>query len=321
MRAAMYRSCLIGWLAITLGGYAAAAPAEDLVGEAMGSFPPKTIRLEYSSPAQLRQLANYQSLRQRFVGPRLQALESSLSEIGIKEDDINELVMGWEAGSSDMALYGFASGQFDPQAMAARAAARGLSPSPVAGQQAYCLGKGSASTCVVALGTSLGVFGPLPMLAATLKARSGKAPGLNSDERFTRLLDSVERDAPIWGMAVGPAVGDWFKGWMPNQGDIKLDWGHVFADVDSLVYGVRAGDKADVNMLLNCRTSDTAAGLRQVLEGLKMAQQLVWQTQNPNRSNPFEGMNISLSGQQVSIQLSADFSQLEIANEGGSAPN
>jgi hypothetical protein len=321
MRLGMYRTCLVVVLACTLGGYPKAAGAQDLVKEALAGFPPQTSRLEYSSPAQLRQLPNYRNLRQRFTGPSLQSLESSLSQLGIHEGDIDDLVMGWQIGDTGPALYGFASGRFDPKAMAGRAAAAGLAASPVDGQQAYCLGTDSASTCVVALGNSLGVFGSLPGLTALLEARSGKAPSLNSDDRFTRLVDSVKRDAPIWGVAVGPAVGDWFKGWMPNQGNIKLDWARVFGDVDSLVYSVRASQKANVDMLLNCSTPETAASLRQILEGLKMAQQLAWQTQNPNRPNPFEGMNVGLAGQQVSLQLTADFSQLEFVSGGGATPN
>ena len=317
----MGRTWLVALLACTLGGYPKAAGAQDLVKEALAAFPIQTSRVEYSSPARLRQIPNYRNLRQRFTGPNLKSLESSLAQLGIHEGDVDELVLGWGIGDPGSALYGLASGRFDPKAVADRAAAAGLAPSPVDEQQAYCLGTDSASICVVVLGNSLGAFGPLPGLTAILEARAGQAPSLNSDDRFTRLVGGVKRGPPIWGVAVGPAVGDWFKGWMPNQEQIKLDWARVFGDVDSLVYSVRASQKADVEMLLNCSTPETAASLRQVLEGLKLAQQLAWQTQNPNRANPFEGMNVGLTDQQVSLQLTADFSQLEFDTGGGTAPH
>jgi hypothetical protein len=212
-----------------------------------------------------------------------------------------------------MDLYGLASGRFDARGLANRAANQGITPTSVAGQQAYCLQAGLAGTCVVALSDSLGAFGSLTSLTALLETRGGQGPSLSSDERFSRLVGTVNKDAPIWGVAVGPAVGDWFRGWLPAQGNLKLDLGRVFEKVDSLVYTVDTGDKVNLNVKMDCATQEDAASLRQVMEGLKIAQQMAWQNQNPNRPNPFEALQVSQDSRQISLQVTTGYSELELA--------
>ena len=46
-------------LSIAALAFAATLRGQDLVKEALGSFPRDTIRLEYSNPAKLRTLPNY----------------------------------------------------------------------------------------------------------------------------------------------------------------------------------------------------------------------------------------------------------------------
>ncbi len=302
-------------LALALGLSALVLPstirAQDLVKDALQSFPRETIRLEYSNPAKLRTLPNYAKLRQRYVGLWLEKLEASLAQIGIREDDVNELVLGWQAGTQELGLYGLATGRFSSKATADRAAAVGLTPTPVAGLPAYCLEAGLVATCVAVLGESRGAFGKLVQLGTMLEALSGQAVGLSSDVRFTQLVDQARTSAPIWGVAIGPAVADWFRGWMPGQGNVQLDWSRVFQPVESLIYTVEPGDKVRMDLKLNCEGPEAAASLRQVLEGLKVAQLLTWQSQNPNRPNPFEGLEVELSGRQVFVRLATDYSSLE----------
>jgi hypothetical protein len=314
----IFLACL---LVVAVACFPKTAPAQNVVSEALASFSPQTIRVEYSSPAKLRGLPNYENLRQRYVGPRLLKLEGSLSQLGVGEGDIDDLMLGWQAGQAEMDLYGFASGRFDAKAIAAAAAARGISPSSIAAQPAYCLEAGLTGTCVAVLGDSLGAFGSLTSLTAMLETRGGQGLSLNSVERFARLVGEAKKDAPIWGVTLGPAVGDWFRGWMPSQGNVKLDWAHVFQDVESLVYSVEAGDRVNVDMRLNCTTPEAAASLRRVLEGLKLAQQIAWQSQNPNRPNPFESMEVALSGNQVSLLITTGYAELEVARGVGEPRN
>ncbi len=314
MRLTVKMTCLLGLLAVTLVVLPRVAPAQDLVKEALGGFPSQTIRLEFSSPAKLRGLPNYASLRQRYIGPRLRKLVDALGQLGIREEDISGLVLGWQPGSAEMALYGFATGHFSAQAITESAAQRSMPTTAIAGKQAYCLEAGLAGTCVVVLQDSLGAFGSLTALTSMLEAREGQAPSLGSDNHVASLVAGANQGAPIWGVAMGPAVADWFRGWMPNQGSVKLDWGKVFGDVNSLTYSVTAADNVTLGLKMDCKSSEAAASLRQVLEGLKLVQQMAWDSQNPGKPNPYQAMNVGMQGNQVSLSLTTGYAELELAS-------
>jgi hypothetical protein len=213
-----------------------------------------------------------------------------------------------------MALYGFSTGRFSAQAITQSAEERNMAATPIAGKPAYCLTAGLAGTCVVVLQDSLGAFGSLTALTSMLEARDGQIPSLSSDTRIASLVANANKEAPIWGVAVGPAVADWFRGWMPNQGNINLDWGKVFGDVNSLSYTVVAADNVTLGLKMDCKSSESAASLRQVLEGLKLVQQIAWDSQNPGKPNPYREMNVALENNQVSLNLTTGYAELELAS-------
>lgn len=318
----MRRTIFLMALMMTVAAVPRRAAAQDFVTTALSGLPTQTLRVEFSSPSKLRKLPNYQNLRGKFLGPRLQQLESTLAEIGVHEDDINELLIGWRPGDKEMDLYGYASGHFDKAAVANHAAAESLTPTPISDQQAYCLTAGVAGTCVVILDNSLGAFGPLSTLTTLLEAHEGQAPSVNSDPRFTSLLGDVNKGSPIWGIALGSAVADWFGGWLSTQqNSLKLDWGQVFQKVDSLTYDIDVADKVNLNVKLNCSTPQDAATLRQVLDGLKMAQQLSWSAQNPGHANPYEAMNVEVHDKQIALQITMAYSDLTLAGGVGAQSN
>jgi hypothetical protein len=311
------------WSVLILAAVPAIVPnvaAQDFVTTAMNGLPTETMRVEYSSPAKLRKLANFRNLRGKFLGPRLQQLESALDQIGIREDDINDLMIGWKPGDKEMDLYGYASGNFDKSKVASRAAAGGITPTPISGQQAYCLTAGVTGTCVVILENSLGAFGPLSSLTTVLDVHAGENPSLNTDSRFTSLVGDVNKDAPIWGIALGGAVADWFGGWLSTQNNFKMDWGKVFEKVDSLTYSIDAADKVKLDMKLNCATAQDATTLRQILDGLKMAQQLSWSAQNPGHPNPYADMNFEIHDKQIGMQVTMAYSEVTLSGGVGTTP-
>jgi len=317
----MKMTCWLGMLAVALVLLPGAAPAQDLVKEALSGFPTATIRLEFSTPAKLRSLPNYASLRQRYIGPRLRKLVGELGQLGIREEDISSLVLGWQPGSAGMSLYGFATGNFSAQSIVESAQQRNMPATPIAGKQAYCFEAGLAGTCVVVLQDSLGAFGPLTELTSMLEAREGQIPSIGSDSRMAALVAGANKDAPIWGVAVGVAVPDWFRGWMPNQGNIKLDWGKVFGDVNSLSYSVAAADTVTLGLKMDCKSSQAAASLRQVFEGLKLIQRMAWDSQNPGKPNPYQAMDVGMDGNQVSLNLTTGYAELELASGAVGAGN
>ena len=318
----MRRTALLLLVVMVMAGIPRKAAAQDFATTALSGLPSQTLRVEFSSPSKLRKLSNYQTLRGKFLGPRLQQLESTLDQIGVHEDDIDDLLIGWRPGDKEMDLYGYASGHFDKAGVANHAAAQNLTPTPISGQQAYCLTAGVAGTCVVILDNSLGAFGPLTTLTGVLEAHEGQATSVNSDPRFTSLMGDVNKQAPIWGIALGGAVADWFGGWLSTQqNSLKLDWGQVFEKVDSLTYDIDVADKVNMNVKLNCSTPQDAATLRQVLDGLKMAQQLAWTAQNPGHPNPYASMDVDVHDKQIALQINMAYSELSLAGGVGTQPN
>jgi hypothetical protein len=295
-------------------GIAAWAEAQEVVKEALTSFSPQTIRLEYLSPAKLRSVPNYASLRQRYVGPSLRTMEQSFEKLGMKESDVDELVLGWRPGSTAMMeIEGFVAGRFTAKTIAAHAAAAGTAPSDVNGLSAYCLGREPAVTCLLVLKDSLGAFGSLDSLGTMLATRDGEAPSLNTDARFSKLVGEAQTEAPIWGVAVGEAVADWFRSSLPSQGNLQMDWGKAFNAVEAVIYNVDTTDKVRLSVKMDCADDQSAESTRQVFEGLKMFQQMAWQNMNPNRPNPYEGVEIARDGKRLSLKMTTDYADLEAA--------
>ena len=322
------RSGLVA-LAVLAALGAAPAAAEDLVKEALASFPPKTARLEYSSPAKLRELPDYAKLRQHYLSPSLRNLETSLGKLGIEETDIDELALGWQSSESGLVMEGLAAGHFNSSAVARKAAAQGIKPVMAAGLAAYCFGAAESapsgeapsgqykvvvetnSPCVMILSPTLGAFGVGSALRRMAQIRGGQAPSLNSNSSFVSLVTQGRRDTPIWGVATGPAVVDWFKGWMPSQKNLQLDWQSQFQSVQSLAYSVKPKEQVELDVQMDCTSAQSAGSLRQVFDGLKLFQQVAWQQQNPGRPNPFQGLAVDSSGPQVLLTLNTPYAALE----------
>ncbi len=284
---------------------------QAILREALATFPTKTVRVEYSGLGTLRTLPIYVNLRQRLTGPRLQGMETSLAQLGIRESDIDELMLGWQTSGKTLDLFGLAVGRFNARDIADRAAAMTLSSTMVAGLPVYCLQASGAGTCVVALEDTLGAFGTLPTLTAMLEARNSGAPTLNSDSHFVALTGEASKNVPIWGVAVGPAVEDWFKGWSPVQGSMKMDWGDLMKGIDSMIYTVATTDRVTLDVKLDGATPEAAARARQLLDGLRLAQRIAWQTQNAGRPNPFENMEVGLEGSRVTLGMTMPYASLD----------
>lgn len=295
---------------LTAGIGVAPLLGQDLVTKALNSFPSDTIRLEYSSPAALRKLPNYSSLREHYMGPRLREWVASMAKLGVSEGDVDELVLGWSVDGSNVNLYGFAGGHFHSSVLEARAAARNIPPQQIGGKTGYCLGAGLGTQCIVVLSPTEGAFGTLGSLSRIMGALNVGGAGLESNSAFTDVVKQEKNRAPIWGVAVASAVASWFKGWMPTQNSVELDWTKVFQGVNVLGYSIQTGSDVHLSLDLFCKSDDLAGSLRQVLEGLKLAQQIAWQNRNPNQVNPFQKMELSQNGSQVGITLEATYADV-----------
>lgn len=284
--------------------------AQSLPKEALSTFPSDTIRVEYANAAKLRDLPNYDSLRQKFVGPRLRELEESFSSLGVAERDINEVILGWRPGSSAMELSGLVAGRFTARKISESAAANNVATTSVGNSQAYCAGSGAAASCLVVLRDSLGLFGPEAALSQMLEVRDGSAVGLANDSRFAQFLGESAAQSPLWGVAVGVAIPDFFRAWLP-QGNIQLDWAKAFQQVESLVYSVNTSDNVKLDVQMDCASDQSAESTRQIFEGLRMVQQMAWQNTNPGRANPFQTLEIARDGRRLSLKMTSSFADLQ----------
>ncbi len=292
----------------------AAARAQDLLHEALSSFPADTVHLEVSSPASLRKLPDYSSLRTHYLGPQLQQLESSLRTLGIHESDIDTLALGWTQTKRNSAMFGIAVGNFDTAAIEKSAQQRAIAPDKVAGYPAYCLGAGLETECALLLSDTEGAFGTLATLNRMMDAKNGSAPNLASDEHFTSLVHKANTEAAIWGVAKGAAASEWLGTWMPSRQDVTLDWSQVLSSVNAITYSI-VPSSGDVKLAIRfmCASSNDATSLRQVLTGLKLAQQIAWQDQSPKIPNPFAATEISADGSDVKLSLKSSFQALTAA--------
>ncbi|HEV2383025.1 MAG TPA: hypothetical protein VG206_24935 [Terriglobia bacterium] len=300
-------------LGVALMAAAAVAPAQDLVKEALASFPMDTVRLEYSSPAKLRQLQEYSRLHERYLGPSLRNLEAHLASLGVRESDLNEVVLGWQPSASGLTMEGITLGQFDPQAMARQAESQGIAATPIGSTSAYCFGSTDTAPCVAVLGRGLGAFGTLDAVHAIVDVRGGETSGLSANPSFSSLVKASRKDTAIWGVATGVAIEDWFKTGMPVQKNLPVDLGSVFKNVQSLAYSVAPTDRVRVNVEMACTSAASAGVLRQQFDTLRLFQKMAWQQQYPGVANPFEDLTIGASGSTLTLGMSTPYSALEAA--------
>jgi hypothetical protein len=302
----------LAWGGALLALTASSALAQDLVKEAMGTFSVDTERLEYSNVAKLRTLPDYNTLHAKYLAPELRTLENQLATLGIHENAINEVVLGWHRSGGRLVMDGLASGQIDAQNMGRQAAAQGIPPTPIGTSSAYCFGNTDNSMCVAALGRSIGAFAQRDEMRVMLEVRSAQAPALNASQSFSALVERERKDTPIWGVATGSAIEDAFKGWMPVQKNLPIDLATVFKSVESLAYNVQPTDRLHVSVEMTCTSADAAGTLRQGFDELRLFQKVAWQQQFPNTPNPFDDLTVGASGQTVLLSLSTPYSALEV---------
>lgn len=287
--------------------------AQEIVNNALSWLPNQTTALEYANLSSLRSLPNYKSLRARYLGEKLQALESSLARLGIHENDISETMLAWGKNNGKTEYGGIAAGQFDSAMIAQSAAAANIKPRMVQGLATYCISPDPQVACVAVLSDSMGIFGPVSYVNAILMARAGQSPSMAQNGNLSQLVLAAQSDAsgaPIWGVAVGPAAAKWLGAWMPGEKNLQMNWSSAFKNVEALTYNLEAGDDVNLSLKLNCSSTDAASSVMQLFQGLKLLQQMAWHSANPNASNPFQNMQVESDDRQVSLHLTTDYTAL-----------
>ncbi len=260
-----------------------------VVGEALLSFPAQTEYFEYDNLTSLQLLPNYSALRQQLAGKPLNELQIVLSQLGIRDEEVQEIVVG----SKSNAFYGVLAGTFNGESAAKRARARGFALRLLE-DDAFCMGR---ETCVVFLEDSLAAFGSLSQLKEIIETRQGAITRLKADRSFLELLESTDQHSPVRGVVRGnelkasmaQLLSDW-TGW-------NKDWSSLSSNVTGMSYSVKIGSEAHVSATLACRSETAAMLLVQLLRALK--------TVGSASDMPFQNMQVSASANIIHIQTDA----------------
>jgi hypothetical protein len=286
-----------------------AGPVDALVREALGRFPHSTSHFEVCDLARMRSLPSYAALRQRFMGGDVQQLAASLATLGVRDEDIDRLAIGAGPGPLGLQLYGVAQGRFDLRTITTGAQAAGIEPLRINGFTVYCFGSSTNPPCIAILNEARGVFGTRDMVDFMLYATDG-TDSLAKDPAVSARAARPPADATIWGMATGPAVAEWVRVVMPMPEEGQSSIAPALANVVSISYEVRAGQKMVLTADLTCTSAEGAAGLRQSLDTVRLLQQIAWKMLHPDAPNPYAELAFRSQGAQVLVNATMDYSVL-----------
>jgi hypothetical protein len=280
----------------TLAMIAANASYADIISQALSSLPAQTGYVEYENLASLRRLRNYARLRQRYSGNDLQELRIALGELGIRENQVNELV----AASSPSAFYGLVAGTFSEQSLRNIAVQKGFAIQ-ASDRRALCPGKG---TCVLFLEASLAAFGSLSELKEIAKARQGSAARLASKSAVVTLLNNTDHQAPVRGVLIGPQLETEISDTLREWTGWNRDWSQISSNVRDVAYSVKFDDRAHFSATLQCKSAVSATLLLQTIRLLEGLQSIPLQAGNSDTAMTLRNLHASSSGS--TVMFSAD---------------
>jgi hypothetical protein len=245
--------------------YSAFPAQAQIISEALTSFPSRTDFIEYDNLARLRELPDYDKLRQRFSAKPLEQAKAALAKLDIQEDQVDELVLG----TSPDELYGIAAGTFNGELAARVALKHRLLPLPVEDNQIYCPGTG---TCVAFLQDNIAAFGNPTQLQTMLQTRLGLIAQLSSNRALSNLMNSTQSRALVRGVALGNQIHSVVESSLPGLSAAQLDWSALSSAVTMFAYSIDIDSKAHVTATLDCTSSTATFLLRQLLNAFSTVQ-------------------------------------------------
>jgi hypothetical protein len=287
---------LLLWSAFCLGATPALQAA--LLNEAVLAFPVQTYSLEYDALNNLRALPNYRNLRQQYSGEGLQKAQKDLLELGISEDQLSEVVTA--AGANG--FFGMLAGTFQTP-NSTEAAKHGLSKTVLEDGGVFCAQDGY---CFLFLKAEQGraFFGPAAQIKAISDVRQGRAQSLRSNATVMNLVNRMEPNAPVFGIAPGREIGQWIGDAVPSAIASRFNFTSLFSSVESFGYSVKIDSKAHVGLNLLCTSDEAGTMIGDTLgaaSGLQRAAALA----AGSGAMPFEKMVVRSSGRLVAVNLDA----------------
>ncbi|HEX4169023.1 MAG TPA: hypothetical protein VHZ55_26460 [Bryobacteraceae bacterium] len=266
----------------------------DIISRALTSFPEQTSYVEYENLASLRRLRVYDRLEQRFAGKPLQEARIALGQLGIREDQVIEMV----AASDPTGFYGIVTGTFSEQSLKRNGISQG-SAMPALGSRLFCPGSGP---CVLFLEDSVAAFGSLTQLAEIAQGHDGSTTRLSSNRTVVSLLNSTDSQAPVRGVLIGGqleiAISDVLRNWTGwNSG-----WSQLCGNVRNAGYSVKFDYTAHVAATLECRSAMSATLLLQMFRLLGTVPSVSIPGGDAGAGIPFRNLHASSAGSTIVVK-------------------
>ena len=291
--------------------------SQQIVREAVSSFPNDTQQLTYANLDQMRSLSNYPQMRQRLFTSQLRSFEDFLRSTGNDpEKDVDEVVLGTRVqdatgGGSLGGIFGVAQGRFQPDEAQQYYARAKLPTSEHNNQRLYGFGSSEERSQLffTFLSGSLAAFGRLSDLKAMLDARAGTRPTLQSNSAFQVWEAELEGSGPQWGVATGKAAAAQASQFLASGIKLPLDLSLLLSPVQAVLYRFDFGSDVSAQISIVCQNLETAAALERVITAWRDSQRSATSADTPPELfSLLQHLEISASGSRVEVSGSAPLS-------------
>jgi hypothetical protein len=269
-----------------------------IVSEALFSFPANTDYVEYDNLAKLRTLPDYPDLRKRFAGPILEQTQTVLEQLGVQEQQVQQIVTG--AHSAD--YFGLLTGTFSRNAIEKTTKAKRLIRKIEGGGDAY---GGRTGVCVLFLEDSLAAFGSPDSLQRIRDARAGTVLRLTADRNAVNLLSDAPSEAPIRGLLLKEQVQSAIADLFSQIGAPKANWSQVAAKIEVIGYSIDLDRKAHLRATVECDSHASAMALSGVFNAIRGVNSLLPSVMSAAAGTSFQILQSSGSGKNVSLVAEA----------------
>ena len=279
------------------------AQAQGLFWDSLGVLPGTLTRIEYQNMEALRKMPHFASLRKSYVDSSLADLEKWLGVFGLSEGDVAEVLLGREVRNSGGHVFAIASGRFEIAPPEAGIPQSRFATVQIGDLKGFCEGPSSEwQVCAVFRGMNWAAVGRREFLTHVVEVGSDLTEPLSADTNFMDLATTIPRDAPLWGIVLGPEAIYWFKANIPFSDSVPIVWTTLFEDLEGLTYSVIPSDaRVHVTVTLEYENSTGASALGEVLQGVKALEGIFWKAKYPGVPDPFHDADVTVDDRTVKL--------------------
>jgi hypothetical protein len=271
-------------------------------------FPADTQQVAYSNFAQLRSSSDYPQIRQHVLYPQLRGFQEFLRSLGVDpEKDVDEVLLGWRGESlSGPGSFGVAAGRFEPDKVRQFFTQTRLPVQSYAGFDLFGFGSGvdPADTFFTFLDSSLAAFGRLHDLKALLDAREDSADALDANQTFRGYEAELDGVSPQWGVLTGKAAVNVAAPWLSGGRKNTIDMTAFLQPVSAVLYRVDWDGGFTAHISVVCKTTESAAGLFQLLNILKASPALSASGAAPGSTSLLQNLEVHQNGSRLELSAS-----------------